>query len=208
MDEIKITPENLNRSSLPANGIFVFGSNELGHHGSGAAYTAREEFGAKVGLGFGFSGSSFAIPTKDWNIATLPLDIIEQYVNRTIAFIKTKPMFDFYITKIGCGLAGYTVEQIAPMFAEVIDLENVYLPSEFRVCLNKVSKIRVLYSVQNADTLVVDRDWFIEGNTFTHNGIVYTVQRDYIKRSDSEVLITLDKNITANAGDIIYVYEW
>lgn len=205
--DIKITPENLNRKQVPANGIFVFGSNELGHHGSGAAYTAREEFGAKVGLGFGFSGSSFAIPTKDWNVATLPLEIIEQYVNRAIAFIKTKPMFDFYITKLGCGLAGYTPEQIAPMFKEAMDLENVYLPSEFRDCLNNVSKIRVLYSVQNHSSLVVDRDWFIEGNTFTHNGIVYTVGRDYIKQSDNETLITLDKNITANAGDIIYVYE-
>jgi hypothetical protein len=206
MDEMRITPENLNRKLLPANGIFVFGSNELGHHGSGAAYTAREEFGAKVGLGFGFSGSSLAIPTKDWNIKTLPLDIIEQYVNRAIALIKSRPMFDFYITKIGCGLAGYTVEQIAPMFRDVMDLENVYLPSEFRVCLSNVSKIRVLYSVQNHNSLIVDRDWFIGGDTFTYNGIVYTVQKDHTKRLD-EVLITLDKNITANAGDIIYVYE-
>lgn len=127
----RITPEEM--IQLPKNGVFVFGSNEAGIHGAGAARLACDEFGARLGQGFGFMAGCFAIPTKDWNIKTLPLEIIEFYVKRFISFAK-RPIsrdWNFYVTRIGCGLAGYTPEQIAPMFQECLDMKNVWLPQDF-----------------------------------------------------------------------------
>ena len=111
--------------SLYPDEIFVFGSNEAGIHGSGAARTAREKFGAVYGVGVGITGDCYAIPTKDKNIQTLPPDKIRMYVEdfkeyawRTYAL--PRGGFDadkiFLVTKIGCGLAGYKNEDIAPMF--------------------------------------------------------------------------------------------
>lgn len=96
--------------------IFVFGSNEAGRHGAGAAKQAIS-FGAIYGCGYGLQGRSYAIPTKDENIRVLPLSEIEDYVNiflaeAWISLGKTK----YFMTRIGCGLAGYTDDQIAPLF--------------------------------------------------------------------------------------------
>lgn len=99
--------------------IFVFGSNLAGVHGSGAARDAIEKYGAVMGVGFGMRGKSFAIPTKDYQIKTLPLKTIEQYVKKFITFARNNPEIKFYITPIGCGLAGYRREQIEPMFLKV-----------------------------------------------------------------------------------------
>lgn len=96
--------------------IFVFGSNEAGVHGSGAARDALLKHGAGFGIGFGPCGDSFAIPTKDWNIKTLPTHVIDQYISRFIAYANFRPDLRFMVTQIGCGLAGYTPELIAPMF--------------------------------------------------------------------------------------------
>ena len=128
---MRITSENI--AQLLDNQIFVFGSNERGVHGAGAAKLAMM-WGAKYGQGYGLQGQTFAIPTKDWNIKTLTLNEIKVYVDKFIEFAKTYDTLDFLVTKIGCGLAGYKVEDIAPMFKECKDLDNIYLPIEFYDC--------------------------------------------------------------------------
>lgn len=97
--------------------IFVFGSNEAGIHGSGAAKLARDKFHAVLGEGDGFTGWCYGIPTKDRNIETLPLTKIQFYVNN---FINTAmdSSYTFLVTQIGCGLAGYTPANIAPLFKD------------------------------------------------------------------------------------------
>lgn len=127
----RITPEELTRQDIGKNDVFVPGTNESGIHGSGAARFAWKELGIEWGVGFGPSGDCFGIPTKDWDVKTLPLNVIAVYVKRFIAFTKLHSTLRFYVTKIGCGLAGLTPAQIAPMFEDAIGLENVYLPQEF-----------------------------------------------------------------------------
>ncbi len=102
-----------------SNMVFVFGSNEAGRHGAGAAKTAMHHHGARAGQGFGLAidqKASFAIPTKDWRIETLPVDVIKQYVDRFIVFARWHPGAQFQITALGCGLAGLRADIIAPMF--------------------------------------------------------------------------------------------
>ena len=115
--------------------IFVFGSNLAGRHGAGAALTARQYYGAVYGQGAGLQGNSYAIPTKDFRLRSLPLAQIQEYVRRFIVFVyscnlQNKDYF-FKITAIGCGLAGYTLEQIAPFFEKLLYVENVSLPEQF-----------------------------------------------------------------------------
>lgn len=109
--------------------VFVFGSNEAGRHGKGAAKFAREQHGAIYGQGWGLQGNSFAIPTKDAHIRTLPLEVIRTYVDKFLVFAAGHPDLQFQVTPIGCGLAGYKPEQIAPMFKN--PPPNCILPSEF-----------------------------------------------------------------------------
>jgi hypothetical protein len=124
------TPEVI--KELKPNEVFVFGSNEAGIHGAGAARLAKDKFGAIIGKGFGLWGQSFAIPTKDKDIRTLPLDIIERYIYAFFEFADMHPELTFYFTKIGCGWAGYKIEDIAPIVKSVPDkLSNVILPIEF-----------------------------------------------------------------------------
>ena len=115
--------------------IFVFGSNLMGIHGAGAAKFARQNHGAIYGLGVGLQGSSYAIPTKDGNIVTLPLTMIKLYVDQFIGFARNRKDLTFNVTAIGCGLAGYTPEQIAPLFNNAP--ENCKLPEEFKEVLIK-----------------------------------------------------------------------
>lgn len=111
------------------NRIFVFGSNLAGRHGAGAALFAKRHFGAVYGKGEGLQGASYAIPTKGWMIETLPLEAIEKHVERFKAFARARPDLSFQITAVGCGLAGYTPEQIAPLFIDAP--RNCCLPPEF-----------------------------------------------------------------------------
>jgi len=101
--------------------IFVFGSNLAGRHGAGAALHARTYYGAKYGQGKGLQGNSYAIPTKGHHLEVLPLDIIETYVKEFIVFASQNNELEFLVTRIGCGLAGYKNEQIAPMFRHAPD---------------------------------------------------------------------------------------
>jgi len=109
--------------------IFVFGSNLAGRHGKGAALYARKHHGAVYGQGVGLHGSSYAIPTKDTVLRTLPLNIIEEYVQEFICFAENHPNLTFQITAIGCGLAGYKDWQIAPMFKNCP--KNCILPEQW-----------------------------------------------------------------------------
>lgn len=96
--------------------IFVFGSNEAGIHGAGAAKAAYEKHGARWGFSYGHMGNSFAIPTKDEIIESLPLERIQMYVGGFLAYATGHRKLVFQVTRIGCGLAGYADEHIAPMF--------------------------------------------------------------------------------------------
>lgn len=133
------TPENI--TELKENEIFVFGSNEAGKHGKGAALTAKEKFGARDGQGYGPHGQSFAIPTKNWTVdSPLPLKVIECYAVRFTEYAAMNPDKVFMVTKIGCGLAGYTPEEVGPFFALALDHENISLPQEFWDAIDKENK--------------------------------------------------------------------
>lgn len=117
-------------TELPPGHIFVFGSNTAGIHGAGAARTAVEKFGAMFGHGIGLQGRSYAIPTKDENLCTLPLDEIKEEVDRFIHFATQQSTMTFHVTKIGCGLAGYHEDDIRPMFKDAP--ANCILPEGWR----------------------------------------------------------------------------
>ena len=106
--------------------VFVFGSNLAGSHGGGAAYVAWRKFGAVMGQGVGLQGQSYAIPTMQGGVET-----IKPYVDEFIAFAQTHPELFFYVTRIGCGIAGFRDEEIAPLFTGAQTLENVCLPESF-----------------------------------------------------------------------------
>jgi hypothetical protein len=109
--------------------IFVFGSNLAGRHGKGAALTARHQFGAEYGVGEGRTGRAYAIPTKDETLRPRSLDRIHASVRKFLDYARSEPSLYFKVTAIGCGLAGYKPEQIAPMFKGAPD--NCELPPEF-----------------------------------------------------------------------------
>lgn len=113
--------------------VFVFGSNLAGRHGKGAALWARQHRGACYGFGEGHHGNSYAIPTKDAKLNTLHIDEVRRYVARFIAYARQNPHLTFQLTPIGCGLAGFKPEQIAPMFADAPS--NVIMPEEFKAVL-------------------------------------------------------------------------
>lgn len=115
---------------LNSNQIFVFGSNLAGRHGAGAALAAKKHFNAKYGCGVGITGQCYAIPTKDKKIKTLPLNEIKGFVDDFIAFAKQNSHLEFLVTPIGCGLAGYSVKEIAPLFEN--SPQNCILPDIFK----------------------------------------------------------------------------
>ena len=118
------TPERID--ALKAGEIFVFGSNLAGMHAGGAARIAHKLFGAVWGQGVGLWGQSYAIPTMQGGVET-----IKPYADEFIAFASRHRAYTFYVTKIGCGIAGFTCEEIAPLFERAIALPNVILPKEF-----------------------------------------------------------------------------
>lgn len=120
----KFTPDHITK--LDQDDVFVFGSNLQGQHLGGAARYAVEHFGAVMGQGEGFQGQSYAIPTMFADV-----DAIKPYVDRFIDFARECDQNTFYVTRVGCGIAGFTDEQIAPLFAEAVDLYNIRLPESF-----------------------------------------------------------------------------
>ncbi|MBQ4476473.1 MAG: hypothetical protein II935_09815 [Bacteroidales bacterium] len=113
--------------TLEPNEIFVFGSNLAGAHGGGAARIAMDKFGAVWGQGVGLQGQCYAIPTMQGGVET-----IKPYVDEFIEFAKAHKEYKFLVTRIGCGIAGFTDEEIAPLFKDAQPLENVWLPKSFR----------------------------------------------------------------------------
>lgn len=112
------------------NNVFVFGSNLAGIHGKGAALDAIKFYGAIRGQGIGRQGMSYAIPTKDRHLRTLPLSSIEYHVNHFLAYARTNLTDMFFVTRVGCGLAGHRDVDIAPMFTKAP--WNVELPEGWR----------------------------------------------------------------------------
>jgi hypothetical protein len=101
-----------------SNAVFVFGSNLAGRHGAGAALEAYRNWGAGYGCGVGPSGMSYAIPTKSVNLETLSLDHISDHVGIFIRHAKAHPECMFFVTRIGCVLAGHADADIAPLFRD------------------------------------------------------------------------------------------
>ena len=121
MEQKRTTPEFI--TSLEPNEIFVFGSNLKGMHGGGAAYIAYRKFGAIMGQGVGLQGQSYAIPTMQGGVET-----IRPYVDEFIQFAKEHPTLTFLVTRIGCGIAGFTDDEISPLFEGAHEVENIVLP--------------------------------------------------------------------------------
>ena len=124
-------------TSLAPNEIFVFGSNLQGAHGGGAARMAYECFGAVWGQGVGLYGHTYAIPTMQGGVET-----IKPYVDDFLLFAATHSELDFLVTEIGCGIAGFTPREIAPLFFGAIhnEISNVYLPESFYVVYEQVAR--------------------------------------------------------------------
>lgn len=110
--------------------IFVFGSNLAGIHGAGSARAAVDNFGAEYGVGVGLRGNTYAIPTKDKNIETLPIEDVKYYIAQFIEFARAHPEYLFLVVKIGCGLADFKEKDIAPLFAD--SPSNVTLPTGWK----------------------------------------------------------------------------
>ncbi len=125
----KYTPDYIR--TLDDDEVFVFGSNLAGMHGGGAAATACRCFGAIWGQGVGLQGQSYAIPTMQGGVET-----VKPYVDEFIDFAKDHPELRFLVTKIGCGIAGFREADIAPLFAEAVEVENIVLPKDFVEIIN------------------------------------------------------------------------
>ncbi len=121
MNKKRTTPEYI--IELKPGEIFVFGSNLQGMHGGGAARIAYQKFGAIMGQGVGLQGQSYGIPTMQGGVET-----IRPYVDEFIAFAKEHPNLTFLVTRIGCGIAGFTDDEIAPLFTGAHGVKNIVLP--------------------------------------------------------------------------------
>ena len=126
----RVTQEHI--VSLRPNEVFVFGSNRSGWHGGGAAAMAYMFFGAVWGQGVGLQGQSYAIPTMDGGV-----DVVGWYVDEFVAFAKEHPELRFLVTQISCGIAGFTADDIAPLFHDAIGMDNVSLLQQFWEVLDK-----------------------------------------------------------------------
>ena len=136
------TPDRI--TELKQNEIFVFGSNLAGAHGGGAARLAYERFGAVWGQGVGLQGQSYAIPTMQGGVET-----IKPYVDEVIRIAKTRPDRKFYVTQIGCGIAGFKVEESAPLFQDAMRIENIILPKDFVLVISPCKPIPNSYMVMD-----------------------------------------------------------
>lgn len=121
---MEYTSENI--THLKPNEVFVFGSNRQGYHGGGAARVALDKFGAVWGKGIGLQGQSYAIPTMDGGV-----DSIKPYIDDFIEYARQHKELRFLVTRIGCGIAGFTDKDVGPMFWDALVLPNVVLPKTF-----------------------------------------------------------------------------
>lgn len=126
----RITPEKITELSMCE--VFVFGSNLKGHHNGGAARMAHSRFGAEWGVGVGPTGKCYAIPTMHGGV-----EDIKPYVDDFVEYVRNHPDNRFLVTRIGCGIAGFTDREIAPLFKDVKDTPNVCLPKEWLFILDE-----------------------------------------------------------------------
>lgn len=126
---MRTTPNNI--TELKPNEIFIFGSNKYGHHISGAAKIALDKFGAIEGQGIGLQGQSFAINTMSG------IEEIKYGIELLLFTANQFPEFTYLVTEIGCGIAGHKPEQIAPLFKQAKEINNIHLPESFWAILNQ-----------------------------------------------------------------------
>lgn len=131
MTNLQITPEFITK--LAADEVFVFGSNLAGMHGGGAARMAYEQFGAEWGVGVGPTGQCYAIPTMQGGV-----DTIRPYVDEFVTYAKQHPANRFLVTRIGCGIAGFTDGEMAPLFREAAQEPNIALPQKWHRILSDI----------------------------------------------------------------------
>ena len=131
---MRYTPEKI--TTLGPNEIFVFGSNLAGRHSGGAARIAHEKFGAVWGIGVGLQGNSYAIPTMQGGV-----DTIKPYVDEFVDFAIANQELTFYVTRIGCGIAGFSDDEIAPLFDKAYKMNNIILPKSFHTIIEKKHQI-------------------------------------------------------------------
>lgn len=167
------TPDRIN--TLGKKDIFVFGSNLAGRHDGDAARIALNRFGAVYGQGEGLQGNSYAIPTMQGGVET-----IEPYVDRFIEFAQREKALTFYVTKIGCGIAGFNVANIAPLFAKAIGIPNIRLPKDFVDIIS-----------QNSQNNKIDN---IRGDLFVHvHGVTRTFADLVISQNNEKGFQNLDE---------------
>ena len=125
IERSEFTPDFI--TELKPDEVFVFGSNIAGMHGGGAAYVAFRQFGAVMGCGVGLRGQSYAIPTMQGGVET-----IKPYVDEFVRYAEQHPELFFWVTRIGCGIAGFTDSQMAPLFSAAQHLANVAFPEGWK----------------------------------------------------------------------------
>lgn len=130
MADIRISSDKI--TELKKNEIFVFGSNLAGAHGGGAALLAWKQWGAVWGQATGLQGQTYGIPTMHGGP-----EAIKPYVDEFISFARNHQEQTFLVTEVGCGIAGFTPEEIAPLFKEAVKIQNIYLPKRFWDVLGK-----------------------------------------------------------------------
>lgn len=187
----KYTPDRI--STLGRRDIFVFGSNLAGHHGGGAARVAFNRFGAVWGQGEGLQGNSYAIPTMQGGIET-----IKPYVDRFIEFAKYEKALTFYVTKIGCGIAGFKLSEIAPLFKDALVVSNIRLPKEFVELIGKNDD-----EVQRTDLLT-----HYHGVTRTFADLVTARNKESGFQSPNEVMSFLKQyfdRFKRNGDDVAFI---
>ncbi len=197
----EFTPENI--TELGQDEVFVFGSNLAGKHAGGAARIAREKFGAVIGQGVGLQGRSYAIPTMQGGIET-----IKPYVDEFIELASLYYNKKFYVTRIGCGIAGFRDEEIAPLFEKAMDCFNIILPRSFVEAIGKrrrekAEKVLTPWPVANYTVynLLVDLILALEGdvNERTDNlrNSIFSALRFYtLDLPDKELADYLEKHRT------------
>ena len=139
----RITPWHI--TSLEENEVFVFGSNVYGMHCGGASEYAVNYFGAIMGQAYGPQGRSYAIPTDGPELQEIAVSILG-----FISYAKNNPEQLFLVTAIGCGTAGYSVKEIAPLFLDAVPITNICLPAEFWRCINENSQEYIIKDFQKA----------------------------------------------------------
>ena len=189
--DAKYTPERI--STLGRRDIFVFGSNLAGHHAGGAARIAFNRFGAVWGQGEGLQGNSYAIPTMQGGVET-----IKPYVDRFIEFAKYEKALTFYVTKIGCGIAGFKLKDIAPLFKDALGVRNIRLPKEFTDIIGKYDE-----EMQRKDLLIHSH-----GVTRTFADLVIARNKEVKFLSPDEAMSFLNQyfeRFKRNGDDIAFI---